>query len=702
VFVLRLTHRSWLGLILIAATIIGSIGSSPPPRASATTPPASAAPAPTPRRRTVLPPSRAVPVPLRRPARMTLVRAHGFSFRMPARATLTPALRALVFGQRLPAAGAAPRDQTGASHTRLRHAQAQAATARPRRFGALAPHIALAAAAPNAPPLISIGAVQGQFFADAHNSGTYTSSDGVFTVKPGTPPLFTPQFQAIDFNPPPSAQHCSNGTGVGTESRPFVDVIPRADGSCVAQTVQGNGAQAGVDLSGQGGPNMEAFQAVFTAYVTVAKAGPISFHFYADDGWIMAMGPDAAGDQPVRDPNSPSGSAQVAPGTPYPTNGPFTGYPVVAADDQTTPPAANSFTVDFSAAGTYPVEVDYTECCQGSLALTLGTQYGDPLLPATVSSLPSDQGRNTDHCPCAQPSTSNPVNTRTGNYWTDATDLLVSSPGPSLGWVRTYNSQATGDADQPGLLGYGWHVPYMTHIIMAGAPGREPGVAIIVSSSGNRFRFEDLGNGAFQSFPGIDATLAQAGGAYTETLRTGEKLTYDLTGRVTAMTDAQGRRVLLQYNSSQLARVVDAANPQRFLALDYDPAGAHVIAVHDPSGRTMRYSYDNNGDLVGTTDVMGRTVAYHYQNHLLTEIDNTLGQPEERIAYDAYTPSGRVISHRSLRPRSPRPERYRGVWLRRAGAADVGARRARTLRCRPLQRVRSDRLDGAQSFPRRS
>jgi len=624
VFVLRLTRRSWLGLILIAATIIGSIGSSPPPRASATTPLASVTFAPTPQRRTVLPPSRAVPVPLRRPARMTLVRAHGFSFRMPARAPLTPALRALVFGQRLHAAGAAPRGQTGASHTRLRHAHAQEPAVHSRRFGA----------------------VQGQFFADAHNSGTYTSSDGVFTVKPGTPPLFTPQFQAIDFNPPPAAQRCSNGTGVGTESRPFVDVIPRADGSCVVQTVQGNGAQAGVDLSGRGGPNMEAFQAVFTAYVTVAKAGPISFHFYADDGWIMALGPDAAGDQPVRDPNSPSGSAQVAPGTPYPTNGPFTGYPVVAADDQTTPPAANDFTVDFPAAGTYPVEVDYTECCQGSLALTLGTQYGDPLLPATVSSVPGDLLRNPQNCPCSQAQLflGGPFNTRTGNLYADDTDLAVTSPGPPLIWARTYNSQATGDVDMPGALGYGWQQPYATHLITSGAPGGEPGVAIVVSPTGNKLRFEDLGNGQFQPFPGVYSTLVQAGGVYTETRRTQEQVVYNATGQATTMYDAHGGELALQYNGSQLTKVADVANPARYLALDYDAFGAHIVAVHDPAGRTVRYTYDaTTGDLTGTTDVMGRTASYHYQGHLLTERDNMLGQPLEQTTYDSYTPSGRVV-----------------------------------------------------------
>lgn len=42
--------------------------------------------------------------------------------------------------------------------------------------------------------------------------------------------------------------------------------------------------------------------------------------------------------------------------------------------------------------------------------------------------------------------------------------------------------------------------------------------------------------------------------------------------------------------------------------------------------------------------MLQRTVTYHYQGHLLTGIDNNLGQHEEQTTYDQYTPSGRVIA----------------------------------------------------------
>ena len=44
------------------------------------------------------------------------------------------------------------------------------------------------------------------------------------------------------------------------------------------------------------------------------------------------------------------------------------------------------------------------------------------------------------HKPAPNPSTHEPVNLRTGNFWTQVTDLKVETPGPDLTWQRTYAS----------------------------------------------------------------------------------------------------------------------------------------------------------------------------------------------------------------------------------------------------------------------
>ena len=261
--------------------------------------------------------------------------------------------------------------------------------------------------------------------------------------------------------------------------------------------------------------------------------------------------------------------------------------------------------------------------------------------------LPSSQARGQAACPCqsANPSGGGPFNIRTGNLWTSATDLVVSSPGPALAWSRSYNSQATGDADYGNSQGYGWQVRYLTHLVTSGRPGGEPGVAIVADATGDRLRFSWLGGGQYLAYPGVYAALVGNGdGTYTETNRGQDTVTFDTNGRATAMADGHGGRLNLIYDASnRLSRVQDAQDATRFLQVDYAADGVHVADVKDPAGRTVQYAIDANGDLTGTTDVLQRHVTYHYQSHLLTGIDNNMGQHEEQTTYDQYTPAGRVI-----------------------------------------------------------
>lgn len=219
-----------------------------------------------------------------------------------------------------------------------------------------------AALADTAPPPISIGAVYGSFY----NNSSY--GNGAFDVASGTTPVFTQIFPTIDFNPPADAnvqQHCSTLTGINEFSRPFTDVDPNQDGSCTNIAAHGNGLQAGVG-------SLDAFEAAFTSTLTVAAPGQVTFNLYSDDGWVLSVGADAAGDQPTY----LSGSMANPP-----SQGPMTGYRVVGSYNQVSAPAQNTVTVNFPAAGTYPIELDYTECCHGELALVLGTSYANPIVP---------------------------------------------------------------------------------------------------------------------------------------------------------------------------------------------------------------------------------------------------------------------------------------------------------------------------------
>lgn len=204
----------------------------------------------------------------------------------------------------------------------------------------------------------------GKFFYNQNNSGT-------FDIAPSTQPVFTQKFGAFLFNPPSSStsdnsllvfkQTCIKSTGVDEYTRPFTDVTPNTDGSCGMAIAQGNGLQAGSNT-------LQSFEAVFTANLTVPYAGKVVFHVYADDGWILSIGP-SNGNQPTPDPgnimtNPPSGN-----------KGPFTGYPEMGDNNIQSTPTSFTIAATFPAAGSYPIELDYTECCQGQLTLVFVPGY---------------------------------------------------------------------------------------------------------------------------------------------------------------------------------------------------------------------------------------------------------------------------------------------------------------------------------------
>lgn len=209
---------------------------------------------------------------------------------------------------------------------------------------------------------ISIGAVTGQFFQNPQNQGA-------FTAKPGDTVAFSQNFSVINFNPPSGAIKCSNNTGVNQYSRPFTNVEPQIDGSCKTVVAQGNGYQAGV------GP-LSAFDAVLQSKITVSGPSQVIFNFYSDDGWILSAGTSSDGAQP---------SYVSGPLINPPQVGAFTGYSIVGSYNRGSAPTQNNLTVNFPASGTYPFELDYSECCSGELALTLTANGKSIPIGGTIS-----------------------------------------------------------------------------------------------------------------------------------------------------------------------------------------------------------------------------------------------------------------------------------------------------------------------------
>ena len=187
--------------------------------------------------------------------------------------------------------------------------------------------------------------VQGNFFANPNNSCT-------FDIGSGATPVFSQSFPDILFNPDPSAVP-HDISSVNNFTRPFTDLTVDVNGNYNGQIVaQGNGLQAG-------NGSLTNFWAEFTGGFVVSQPGDLTFTINHDDGYILGVGGGAT---------RVNGDLNNNPATT-----PFNGYGVVAAWNVSSTGSSSSgpATVHFPAAGTYPYELDYTECGGGALFLQL-------------------------------------------------------------------------------------------------------------------------------------------------------------------------------------------------------------------------------------------------------------------------------------------------------------------------------------------
>jgi RHS repeat-associated protein len=203
---------------------------------------------------------------------------------------------------------------------------------------------------------ISTSTVVGRFFPGDNSC--------FFDVTRTTTPAFSQEFPTINFNPP-STLNPGNISNVTPLTRPFTDITTDVNGNFTGTIqAQGNGLQAGLGT-------MNSFNAVFTGSFVVSKAGNVTFNFLAEDGYILGI---SGGATRVSGPllNSPASGLT-----------PFEDFPVVSAFDGPAAQADKTTVINFPAPGTYPFELDYSECHDAGLQLTM--TVGQAGIPSTGS-----------------------------------------------------------------------------------------------------------------------------------------------------------------------------------------------------------------------------------------------------------------------------------------------------------------------------
>jgi RHS repeat-associated protein len=225
-----------------------------------------------------------------------------------------------------------------------------------------------------------------------------------------------------------------------------------------------------------------------------------------------------------------------------------------------------------------------------------------------------------------------PVNTATGNYNYESTDLRAPGRGLDFEFGRAYNSQDT----TPGPLGTGWSHSF--NIYLTDISTTTPSVHY---SDGKVLAYlNQYGTNNYQSsYQGYyDQLVKNADNTWT--LRKTDQRAYQFNagGKLTAIQDHNGNRISLIYAGGNLSQITDAVG--RTFNLTY--SGTIITSVADPMGRTLRFGYDASSNLTSFRDANNNLNSYVYDTSTrLTKIVDGRGN---NLLANTYDGSSRVAT----------------------------------------------------------
>ena len=222
------------------------------------------------------------------------------------------------------------------------------------------------------------------------------------------------------------------------------------------------------------------------------------------------------------------------------------------------------------------------------------------------------------------------VNTATGNFFYDVTDLEIPGRGLPFGFDRTYNSQDESD----GPLGYGWTHNYNITLTV----GADNSVTVRWGDGKAATWTYDETEG-YIPMTGVFDTLENTDGTFTVRRKDMIEYHFDTSNRLSKIQDENENHLEFRYTGDLMTRVVDTVN--RNIEFSYD-ANGRIAGILDPIGRTVTFTYDLNGNLKSSKNLDGKYTYYTYDpNHQIL----TITDPEENDVYtNVYDDQRRVIS----------------------------------------------------------
>lgn len=215
-----------------------------------------------------------------------------------------------------------------------------------------------------------------------------------------------------------------------------------------------------------------------------------------------------------------------------------------------------------------------------------------------------------------------PVNTATGNFIENETDLVFGAGTDALRLIRTYNSFDDGT----GAFGPGWSSWTECRLTLDADGARltmPDGRAIV-------FPRQDAGWGR-----AIGENLWLARGKADDLVvrdNQGQRWAFDAAGDLVATDRGPGTRVSFDWDAGRLVRMAHARG--RSVDLRWDDAAHRVVEATASDGRSVAYDYDEAGRLVAVTGPEG-TRRYRWNDAgLIDAVTDADGVLEAENTYD--------------------------------------------------------------------
>lgn len=229
-------------------------------------------------------------------------------------------------------------------------------------------------------------------------------------------------------------------------------------------------------------------------------------------------------------------------------------------------------------------------------------------------------------------SDADPVNTATGNFYHDETDLTIATRSVPLKFSRHYNSKDS----RSGPLGIGWTHSYNISLTSGLGMGGDE-VAVRWGDGRTDYWVENPSGGYDPNMPGLHDELEEDTATWEVTRKNLDVYTFDSGGKLLSIADKNGNTFTLSYNHPTnpglVTSISDPAN--RPLTLTYTGDLLTGLSDFDTPPRTVNFNYTGN-QLTQVTDVLGNTIDYTYDSTgYLETINDQRGVTAVTNVYDA-------------------------------------------------------------------